>query len=180
MNNTPKFNQTARILHWLIAALVLAQLFIGIGQVSTVSEMHTILLSLHIPLGIAILFLMVIRLLVRLFTTPPPLPNDLSRLQKFAATAVHWIFYGLLIGLPLIGWGMLSAEGLPIKLFGNTYLPHILPFDPGLYAILRTSHTYLAIFLFFLVMAHMAAALHHGLIRKDGVLSSMLWNKQRG
>ena len=177
MSNSTKFNQPARILHWLIAALVLAQLFIGIGQVSTVSEMHTILLSLHIPIGIAILLLMLVRLLVRLFASPPPLPVDLSLWQKLVATAVHWIFYGLLIALPLIGWGMLSAEGFPIKLFGDTYLPPIVPFDPSMYAILRTAHTYLAICLFFLIMLHMAAALHHGLIRKDGVLSSMLWNK---
>ena len=82
--------------------------------------------------------------------------------------------------LPLVGWGMLSAGGYPIVLFGSLQLPPILPQSAALYGDLRQLHTILAYLLFLTVVVHLAAALFHGLIRRDGVLESMAsWRSRR-
>lgn len=76
--------------------------------------------------------------------------------------------------LPLIGWAMLSAGGYPVMLTDSLRLPPIFPVSFAAFAVLRHLHTWLAILLFLTILAHMAAALYHGLIRRDGVLSSMI------
>jgi cytochrome b561 len=172
-DSTRPFSPAARLLHWLMALLILAMLFIGVGMVATVSERHTRLVDIHKPLGIAILLLAIVRLAVRWRRPPPPLPADLPALQKLAAHASHWLLYVLMIAMPLIGWAMLSAGGYPVMLSSSMRLPAILPFDPMAFAILRHLHTWLGLLLFLTFLAHLAAALYHGLIRRDGVLSSM-------
>ncbi|MBD8871843.1 cytochrome b [Rhodanobacter sp. DHB23] len=178
-DTTGLFALPARVLHWLMAAMILAMLFIGVGMVASVSERHAWLLRIHKPLGIAILLLAVVRLAVRLHYPPPPLPADLPMPQKLAAHASHWLLYALMIAMPLVGWAMLSAGGYPVMLGDSLRLPAIFPANPIAFAVLRHLHTWLAMLLFLTVLAHMAAALYHGLIRRDGVLASMV-GRRRG
>jgi cytochrome b561 len=168
-----RFVLAARLLHWIMAAAILAMLFIGVGMVSTVSEAHNRLIAFHRPLGIAILIFALMRLLVRFTNPPPPLPADLPLVQKLGAHASHWALYGLMIAQPLVGWAMLSAGGYPVVMAGALHLPPILPQDVTLYGLLRTAHTWLALALFATFLLHLAAALFHGLVRRDGVLRSM-------
>jgi len=178
-NTTGLFTLPARILHWLMAAMILAMLFIGVGMVASVSERHAWLLRIHKPLGIAILLLAVVRLAVRLRHPPPPLPADLPMLQKLAAYASHWLLYALMIAMPLVGWAMLSAGGYPVMLGASLRLPAILPASATAFAILRHLHGWLALLLFLTFLAHLAAALYHGLIRRDGVLASMVGGSRK-
>ncbi len=173
------FSPLSRLLHWLMAPLVVAMLFIGVVMVSTVSPLRLTLLGIHKPLGIAILVLVVIRFAVRIVHRPPPLPNDMPLWQQRAAAGSHWLFYVLLLLMPLIGWSMLSAGGFPVHLFGSVDLVPIMPRNPRLYALLRTLHTWLAMLLFVSFLVHFAAALFHGLIRRDGVFSSMARGSKR-
>lgn len=168
------FVPLARLLHWLMAVLLLAMLFIGAGMVASVSERHEWLLHLHKPLGIALLALVVIRLLVRFSTRQPPLPADLPTVQVLAAKASHWLLYALMLAMPLLGWAMISAAGDPVMLSTSLQLPAIVPANAQLFAFLRKAHGYLAYLLFLTVLVHLGAALFHGLIRRDGVLQSML------
>ena len=180
MNNTTgMFALPARILHWLMAVLILAMLFIGVGMVATVSERHEWLLRIHKPLGIAILLLAVVRVAVRLRHPPPPLPADLPMLQKLAAHASHWLLYALMIAMPLVGWAMLSAGGYPVMLGASLRLPAILPASATAFAILRHLHGWLALLLLLTFLAHLSAALYHGLIRRDGVLASMVGGRRK-
>jgi cytochrome b561 len=78
-----------------------------------------------------------------------------------------------MIGMPLIGWGMLSAAGYPIVLFGSWHLPAILPHSDSLHALLWDAHFYLAFSFFALILLHVAAALFHALVRRDGVFDTM-------
>lgn len=172
MTGEPRFTALSRILHWGMAVLVLAMLFIGIGMVATVSERYALLVSIHKPLGVLILLLVVIRIANRLFN-PPPLPRHLPAWQKLAAKASHLVLYALMVAMPLIGWAMLSAAGYPIVLYGPLHLPPILPHDDALYAALRSAHTLLAYLLFATILAHLGAALMHTLIHRDGVFASM-------
>lgn len=163
------FSPLARLLHWLMAPLIVAMLFIGVGMVATVSRAHNTLLAIHKPLGLALLLLVVLRAGVRIKRGSPPLPDDMPASQRFAAKASHLVLYLLMAAMPLIGWAMLSAAGYPLPL----HLPPIAPHDTALFALLRALHTWLALALFATVLLHLAAALFHGLIRRDGVFSSM-------
>jgi cytochrome b561 len=171
--SSTQFVLAARVLHWLMAAMILTMLFIGVGMVASVSERHAWLVGIHKPLGIAILVLAVVRLIVRLRNPPPPLPADLPAIQKFAAHASHWLLYALMLILPLVGWAMLSAGGYPVMLSDSVRLPPIFPANAVAFAILRHAHAWLAMLLFLTFLAHLGAALYHGLIRRDGVLRSM-------
>jgi cytochrome b561 len=174
MSAPTTFRPLARLLHWTMAAMIVAMLFIGAGMVASVSTRHAWLLAIHKPLGIAILLLAVVRLAVRLRHRPPPLPTDLPAWQRLAAVASHWLLYALMLALPLLGWAMLSAGGYPVALGGTLRLPAILPESALLFAWLREAHRYLAWLLFLTFVVHMSAALYHGLIRRDGVLAAML------
>ena len=174
------FSPLQRALHWLMAIMVLAMLFIGVTMVSTLKPRFLTLIAIHKPLGIAIFVLVLLRLGLRLWRGAPPLPSDLSSIQVVAAKLSHAVLYALLIAMPLVGWGMLSAGGYPIVLFGSVHLPRILPQDDQVYAVLRTAHTFLAYLFFATILAHIAAALFHALIRRDGVFQAMTWRRVRG
>ncbi len=177
--NTPisHFAPLARLLHWLMALMIIAMLFIGAGMAASVSERHEWLLNLHKPLGIAILLLVVVRLFVRFSTRQPPLPADLPAVQVLAAKLSHVLLYALMFILPVVGWAMISAAGDPVMISSSLQLPSIVPANPTTFAFLRKAHTYLAYLLFLTVLLHLAAALFHGWIRRDGVLQSMLRGK---
>jgi cytochrome b561 len=164
-----------------MAAMVLTMLFIGVGMVSTVSGRYHALIGIHRPLGIAILVLALVRLVNRLLNPGPPLPAQLNSLDRFAARASQVLLYALMIGMPLVGWAMLSAGAYPIVLGGGVHLPAILAPDPHLYAGLRRLHTVLAYALFATFMAHLGGALLHRLIYRDGVFASMApWRTRAG
>jgi len=167
------FSGLQQVLHWLTAIMVLAMLFIGVSMVSTLEPRFLALIAIHRPLGIAILALAVLRLGVRLWRGVPPLPADLPRAQALAANSSHFVLYSLLIAMPLVGWGMLSAGGYPVVLYGSLHLPAILPHDDRLHAILLTTHIVLAYMFFATILLHVAAALFHAWIRRDGVFRAM-------
>jgi cytochrome b561 len=167
-----RFPYVSRILHWLMAALILVMLFIGAAMVSSLSDYHR-LVSIHRPIGILILVLVAIRLVNRIVRPAPPLPAAMPPLLRFAAYASHVLLYALMFALPLVGWGMLSAAGYPIVLVESWHLPSILPHSDGLYAVLRPLHTVLAYLLFATFLAHLGAALTHALIFRDGVFQGM-------
>lgn len=171
------FTIVQRLLHWLMAIAILAMLFIGVGMVSTVGRQYLPLLVTHKTLGIAILVLALVRLVVRFISGAPALPADLPEPMKLAAHLSHLALYALMIGMPLIGWAMMSAAAYPIVLYGGIRLPAILPQSDSLHTLLWTAHQYLAFAFFALVLLHLAAALFHGLVRRDGVLGTMLLGK---
>jgi cytochrome b561 len=167
------FSVVQRVLHWVMAAAILAMLFIGVGMVSTVAAKYLTLVSIHKPLGIAILILAVLRIITRLRAGTPGLPADLPAPMKLAAGASHYALYALMIAMPLLGWGMLSAASYPVEMFGGWRLPPILPQSDSLHTLLWNAHRTLAFVFFAVILLHIAAALFHALVRRDGVFQSM-------
>jgi cytochrome b561 len=167
-----QFAPFARLLHWTMAAMVLAMLGIGMAMVASLGAYHT-LVSIHRPLGVAILVLVVIRFVNRLVNPPPPFPASISPAERRVAIASERMMYGLMLVLPLVGWGMLSAARYPIVLYGSLHLPFILPHSAMLYAVLRMIHTVLAYLFFLTFMGHFAAVLFHTLVLRDGLLKRM-------
>ena len=174
-----RFTAVQRLLHWLIAVCILAMLFIGVGMVSTIKPVYLVLISVHKPLGIAILVLAIVRLAVRVRYGAPSLPPDMPELMKLAAHLSHYAFYVLMIGMPLLGWGMLSAAAYPVVLVGGLHLPAILPQSDRLHTLLWDAHFYLAFAFFALILLHVAAALFHALVRRDGVFEAMAWESRQ-
>ena len=168
-----RFAVPQRILHWLMAICILSMLFIGVGMVSTISAKYLTLVQIHKPLGIAILVLALIRLVLRLYYGAPALPADLPVPMKLAAELSQYIFYALMIAMPLIGWAMLSAAEYPVVLFGGVHLPSIMPVSPSLHTLLWHAHYYLAFAFFGLILMHVSAILFHKLVRNDGVFEAM-------
>ncbi len=166
------FPVLSRILHWLMAAMILSMLFIGIGMVASLTDYHW-LVSIHRPLGILILVLVATRLANRLINPPPRLPSGMPPLLRVAANGSHLLLYALMFAVPLVGWGMLSASRYPIVLYGALELPPILPQSDQLFAWLRTAHTVLALLLFATFLLHLGAALMHAFVFRDGVFESM-------
>ena len=99
-----RFSVLSRILHWLMAAMILSMLFIGIGMVASLADYHW-LVSIHRPLGILILVLVAIRLANRLINPPPRLPSGMPPLLRVAANGSHLLLYALMFAVPLVGWG---------------------------------------------------------------------------
>lgn len=172
-----QFPLFSRLLHWTMAAMVLAMLGIGLAMVVSLADYYR-LVSIHRPLGFAILILVVVRFLNRLWNPPPPLPDSMPRLERFAM-ASEYTLYGLMFALPLVGWAMLSAADYPIVLYGSVHLPYTLPHNAAVYAVLRKAHTVLAYFFLFMILAHFGAVLFHTWIVRDGLLMQMApWNRR--
>jgi cytochrome b561 len=175
-NHRTQFTALMRVLHWMMAAMVLTMLGIGVTMVASLADYH-VLVSIHRPLGAGILVLVVVRFVVRRLSPLPPFPPTMPRLERVAASASEYTLYGLMCVLPLVGWGMLSAARSPVVLFDSVHLPFILPHDAMLYATLRRVHTVLAYVLFLAFLAHVGAIVFHTLIVRDGMLFRMApWN----
>ncbi len=168
-----QFAPFSRLLHRTMAAMILTMLFIGVTMVASLANYHA-LVSIHRPLGIAILILAAVRFVNRKLTSLPP---TMSRMEQRAAEASEYAMYFLMFALPLVGWGILSAARYPIVLYGPLHLPFILPHDAMLYSVLRKAHTILAYLFFAAFLAHFGAILYHTLVVRDGMLSRIApWN----
>ncbi|GBQ97172.1 cytochrome B561 [Acetobacter nitrogenifigens DSM 23921 = NBRC 105050] len=177
MSERKYFSPLARGLHWIMALMILAMLFIGVAMVASTGPAYHRLVGLHRPLGIAILALAFLRLVNRVASGAPSLPTTLPQGIRLIAGSSQVALYLLMIALPLVGWAMLSAGDYPVSITGGVTLPPILSPDPALYASLRALHTWLALGLFGVILAHITGALVHGLLLRDGVFQAMLWRR---
>jgi cytochrome b561/polyisoprenoid-binding protein YceI len=166
-----RYSVAAIVLHWAIAALVLAQLMLASRMGGRTPEAFA-LMQLHKSIGLTILLLTIVRLGWRLTHRPPPMP-PLTRWERILARAVHVAFYILTIALPLTGWLMVSSSRLavPTRLFGVVPWPHapgVATLPPAQKAMAfgasQTGHAALAWIAMALVAVHVAGALKHQLL----------------
>ena len=167
-----QFAVPSRLLHWIMAPMVVVQLFIAAVMMTSLVY-YPLLLAIHKPLGIAIFVFVVIRIGNRLLHHPPPFLSTMRPLERRVATWSERLMYALLVAQPLVGWAMLSAAADPIVLWGRLQLPGIAPHNTSLYAMLRQSHSVLAYLLFATFTAHMCAVLFHTLVLRDRLLDRM-------
>jgi cytochrome b561 len=165
------YTLTARVLHWVTAVLVLFQVPVGLLIVNFDLD---VLYNLHKSVGVVILPVVLVRLAWRLAHPAPPLPADIPQMQRLAAHTVHWTLYVLLVVQPIIGWIATSAYPAPIPFFGLFEMPHIWWDDRALSDRLFVVHRWIGIAMAILLAGHIAAALHHHVIRKDEVLLRMV------
>jgi cytochrome b561 len=175
MNGNPaNYTRTAVGLHWLIAGLILAALFMGWTMTDMdVSPGKLKLYNYHKWVGVTVLVLALLRLGWRLTHRPPAL-ESMPRWQQIAAHAGHALLYVLMLAVPLSGWACSNASGYPIVYLGMVPLPDLVDRDKVLAAQLVKVHGTLAIVLAVSVALHVLAALKHQFIRKDRTLRRML------
>src|SRR5262245_38435120 len=110
-----RYNTIAILLHWTVAAAIVAQLAIGLWMVRAIRFAGSQAVAFHAyqwhkSLGLVILVLSLLRLCWRLANPPPPLPTSMTKLHRKAVMTIHGMFYVLMLGMPLVGWLMVSAS----------------------------------------------------------------------
>lgn len=167
------YNAIAKILHWLIAAMVVLQFVLANlaeGAEDAGSKFQQlVLLANHKSVGITILCLAIIRLAWR-FVRPPPAPLPMPTWQLRAASISHWSLYALLILMPLSGWLMSSASAISVSWFNLFQLPDLVAANEGLEDFFEEVHEFFATLLFLLALIHLGAAIKHTFISHDGAI----------
>ena len=170
---TPRYTLPAIALHWLLALMILGAFGFGLYMTGLpFSPARLKLYNWHKWAGVTILALTVLRLLWRL-SHRPPAPPAMPAWQQQAYRATHGLMYALFFAVPLVGWAYSSAAGFPIVWFGVLPLPDFVPVDKALAEAIKPWHERLAWTLIALVALHIAAALKHHFIDRDGLLSRM-------
>lgn len=168
-----RYNRPAIALHWLLAVALTGSFCVGLYMSGLdTSPLKLRLYNWHKWAGVTILALSALRLAWRLARRPPP-DVPMPAWQRRAAHATHWALYALFFGVPLAGWAYSSAAGFPVVLFGVWPLPDFVSPDKALAEVLKPWHRGLAYALAALVLLHVAAALKHHFIDRDGLLGRM-------
>lgn len=169
-----RYSHTAIALHWLLALLIVGNFALGAYMHELPFSMTRLkLYNWHKWAGVAILALSAARLLWRLKNRPPadlPAPAWQQRAARWAHRALYLLFFAV----PLSGWAYSSAAGFPIVWFGVLPLPDFVPADRALSEAIKPVHGALAWALAAVVLLHVAAALKHHFVDRDGLLLRML------
>jgi cytochrome b561 len=183
-NTRLRYGTVAMTLHWLIALLIVGNVtsgFIFANLMTHGNPLFFPIVQIHKSIGLTVLGLSILRLIWRLMNPIPALP-PMSAPLRFLARGTHYLFYALIIGIPLVGWLMVSASstGAPTMWFGLFPVPSFsfladLPRAQRspIHGNLETLHAVLAYFAAALLVLHVAAALYHQFSRRDNVLKRM-------
>ena len=177
-NSDQRYGLVAIVLHWLMALLLITLLVLGLYMVELPDAGYDTrkieLILYHKELGIAAALLVALRLAWRIGNVLPALVARLPEWQKVTARFVHLSFYALMLALPITGWLMSSAAGIPVSFFGWFYLPDLISHNELLFRAFIRIHQWLAYALIACLLVHAGAALTHHLLFKDDTLRKML------
>lgn len=172
-NTNDRYGLVAIILHWLMAILIISLLALGLYMTSLPIGLQKLkLYGWHKEYGLLVLWLVILRLAWRLFNRTPQL--SLPWWEKIAARSVHWAFYVFMFAMPITGWLITSAAGLPVSFFGLFVLPSIVPASDASRELFEVIHQWIGYGLIAAIVLHSAAALKHHFINKDDILRRML------
>jgi len=174
-----RYSAAAQLFHWIIAALIVVQFSLAWSADDLpLGSRKLALLAWHKSFGMTILMLAVLRLLWRLRHTPPPLPADMSKLERALARSTHAALYALIFIMPLTGWLMSSAKNYSVSWFGLFTWPNLVGRNERAFELLRDTHDALSICLLSIAILHLLAALKHHFWNHDDVLVRMLpWTR---
>jgi len=174
-NTADSWGAPAKFFHWVMAALILAQIALGLTAASwRVSPTKLELFFWHKSTGMLILLLVALRLLWRLANPAPALPSGMPAWERAAARASHLLLYALMIALPIAGWIVNSASNVPFRIFWLIPLPAVVAPDKSTADLAALVHGGLAALLGLVLVAHIGAALRHHFVKRNTVLTRML------
>src|SRR5258705_7905715 len=176
LTDAPGYGIVAKILHWVIFALLVVQYAIGsimphIGR-KTVNEGWV---SWHFSVGAAILFFIVLRLVWRLLHPVPQLLT-LAPWERLATGITHWALYLLVLAMTLLGWAATNSRGWDVNLFGLVTLPKLSPTGSEWGHECGDIHNILVYVLLGFILIHVAGALYHYFVKRDRVAARMLFS----
>jgi len=177
-NTEDRYGAVAIVLHWSMALLIIGLAALGLYMVTIpdagFNTKKITLILYHKEFGLLALVLFALRLGWRVTQVLPKLAEHLPDWQMIAARFVHLCFYGLMFALPITGWLMSSAAGIPVSFFGFFTLPDFTHRSDYLFARLIDIHKWLGYALILLIAVHVGAALRHHFLLKDDTLRRML------
>lgn len=174
-NTAEKWGGVARTLHWLVAALIVAAIVLGVMREDVPQSQLFLVLTLHKSMGLLVLALVLCRIVWRLGDKAPrPLPT-MPRWQIVSAEIVHWALYGLMLAVPVTGYLMSSFGHYPFPFFMQEAwpVPLVLDRNPALQEVFSEVHETLAWVMVGVLVAHIGAALYHHFVAKDAILARM-------
>jgi cytochrome b561/polyisoprenoid-binding protein YceI len=172
IDSSQRYTEVARILHWLIAGLIVVNFILHELAEEAVNDAQELALwANHKSVGMTVLMLAVIRLVWRFTHAVPPLPPSMPRWQVLASQVSHFALYGLIFALPMFGWLYSSAESYSVSWFNLFVFPDLVWDNKELAEVFEEGHEIAASIMFYLALLHILAALKHALYDRDGVLS---------
>lgn len=166
-----------RLLHWLIALLIIGLIGLGWWMVglSYYDSWYNRALDLHKALGMLALTLAAVKIAWVVYDEKPRLPDSIKPWERTAASAVHHLFYLLMLLIPVTGYVISTSAGAGISMFGWFDIPAPMPAGDTLRDIAIELHYWMAYATAALTLLHAAAALKHQFINRDGTLRRMIW-----
>jgi len=175
---TARYTAPAIALHWLLALMIVGAFGVGVYMHELpMSPTRLKLYNWHKWAGVTILALSALRLLWRLAHRPPA-DVAMPGWQATAAHATHVALYALFFIVPLVGWAYSSAAGFPIVWFGVLPLPDFVPVDKALAEAIKPWHERSAMLMAALVLLHVAGALKHQFVDRDGLIDRMRFGRR--
>jgi len=169
------YRRPARLLHWIMALLILLTIPVGLLMVQQGLDrsLQNALFLYHKNVGVLLLLLVFARLIYRWRRPPPPLPATVPVWQQRVSAASHGALYLLLVVVPLAGYVRVRAGGFPIESLDALGISSFIPRSKELAETAKTIHYFGGIAIAAVIALHIGAALHHGLIKRDGIFSRM-------
>ena len=170
------YDRVARGVHWLNAVLAVVTVMLAWGLLGAPrhSAARAWLLTLHGSFGIAILGVMLFWAGWRLRHPAPPLRPALRWIEVLLAHATQAAIFFLFVAMPISGYVSLAAAGKAVSLFGIVAVPPLLPMSGRVSQAAIALHLAGEFMIYGLVGLHIAAALMHGFVWRDGILERML------
>ena len=172
-----RYSRGAIVLHWLIALLIIGNVLGAWLSEDLPKPDRAAIMALHKAFGITVLLLTLMRIGWRLTHQPPPMVETLKAWEAALARVTHWLFYILMLALPLTGWAFVSAasQGKPVSMFGLFGMPALpVGFDKATVGTFKDLHDTLGTLIVALFVLHVAGAFKHQFLDRDGTLRRMV------
>lgn len=169
-----RYPAVVRLLHWASVVLIAAQ-FAVVWSIPSGDDLHP-LWNTHVSLGLTVLAVALVRITLRMILPTPALPSAIPLAQRVAAKLVQVGLYFAMVAMPILGWLKYNVDGATPSYFGLFRMPVLVTPESAFVQPLRAAsdlHQPLGMLFLILIGLHIAAALYHGIVRRDGVMSSM-------
>lgn len=175
-NSTERYGSLQIALHWLMLVLIVAVYAAVLLHEAYPkgSDPRKLLMMLHFSFGITVLALVVVRIAARFSGPTPRIVPAPAAAADMVSRLMHLALYAFMIGMPIAGWLVFSAEGKAVPFFGIAELPQLIAENKDLAETIEDWHKDIGEFGYYLIGLHALAALYHHYFVKDNTLARML------
>ncbi|MBQ4875317.1 MAG: cytochrome b [Rickettsiaceae bacterium H1] len=163
-----KYNLFLRFMHWFMAMLIIGLIIVGFNMGKADDAIKPFIYGIHKAIGVTIIGLVLLRLLIRIFTVIPPMPNNF--LLDYIARIVHWCLYLLMFSMPISGYIMSSSSGRNFTWFFDINVPLLIEKNQKLAVSAHTLHVVGAYVFVVFISLHFLGTLKHLIIDKENIL----------